>query len=853
MESLTDRQRGGERRSANFIDEPPEDFINTPQILVVEDSRTQAEQLKEHLTMAGYGVTLARNGNEALASALENRPALVVTDVIMPGMDGFTLCKEIKSQPKLKDVPVIVLTSLSGPQDVLRGLESGADNFIRKPYDDKYLLSRVENILRNHDLRRRGGMQMAMELYFRGHKYSITAERQQILDLLISTYEGALEINKELEIKQQQLTRERDLLHTLMDNVPDFIYFKDTQSRFTTINRAHARILRISSPANAVGKTDFDYFSEQHAREALADEQEILRTGEPLVGKVERAELADGSSLWVSTTKMITRDIHGNPIGTFGVSRDITDAKLAEQRIRQAKDELEEQVAARTAQLAQAYKQLELELAARERAQEIERETQARFRFLFANNPFPTWVYDEATLRFLEVNDVAIAHYGYSYEEFTAMRIPDIRPPEDLDTPLESVEKSFLTTQYSRGCRHRRKDGRTIDVEITSHRLDWLGRKAVLIVAQDVTERKRMERALYTSESRFRTLTEAIPNILMELAIDGTVTFASSRLYQYGGLSSEQLLGTNWTGLLHPDDSPRTAALWKEAVSTGQPFDAECRLRRHDGVFCWFVARSIPMYDHAGEITHWLASLTDVDRLKRTESALRYSNDELHQFAYAAAHDLQEPLRNVVNSAGLLGQLHNSQLDEDGKKLIAGCVEDAQRMHCMIKDLLTYTKVVDDSEREPLSTDCAKMFQVSLSNLNAMISETQAEIQCGPLPIVTAKETHVLQLFQNLIGNALKYRKPGIAPLIRVSASEHGDEWEFAVADNGIGFDPRYAERIFGLFKRLHRRQDYSGNGIGLALCARIIAHYGGRIWADAQPGVGATFRFTLPIQSNNG
>jgi PAS domain S-box-containing protein len=843
------RKREGESRAVNSVDEPLEDFIDAPQILIVEDSQTQAEQLKEHLTTGGYGVTVARNGNEALAAALGSRPALVITDVIMPGMDGFTLCKEIKSQPSLKDVPVIVLTSLSGPQDVLRGLESGADNFIRKPYDDSYLLARVENILRNQDLRRRGGMQMAMELYFRSHKYSITAEKQQILDLLISTYEGALEINKELKVKQQELTHERDLLHTLMDNIPDFIYFKDTQSRFTTINRAHARVLHLSSPANAIGKTDFDYFSEQHAREALADEQEILRTGRPLVGKVELAELADGSSLWVSTTKMITRDINGNAIGTFGVSRDITDAKLAEQRIREAKDELEEQVAARTAQLAQAYKQLELELAARERAQEVERETQARFRFLFANNPFPTWVYDETTLRFLEVNDIAIAHYGYSYEEFANMRIPDIRPSEGLDTPLESAEKAFLTTQYSRGCRHRLKDGRTIDVEITSHRLDWRGRKAVLVVAQDVTDRKQMERALYTSESRFRTLTEAVPNILMELAIDGSVTFASSRLYQYRGLPSERLIGANWTSLLHSDDIARTETLWKEAVSTGQPFEAECRLRRHDGVFCWFVARSIPMYDHAGEITHWLASLTDVDRLKRTETALRYSNDELHQFAYAAAHDLQEPLRNVVNSAGLLGQLYNSQLDEAGKRLIAGCIEDAQRMHCMIKDLLAYTKVVDDSERASISTDCTKMLQVALSNLNAMIAETQAEIQCGPLPVVIAEETHVLQLFQNLIGNALKYRKPDIAPLIRISASDHGDEWEFAVADNGIGFDPRYAERIFGLFKRLHRRQDYSGNGIGLALCVRIITHYGGRIWADAQPGVGATFRFTLPMQ----
>ena len=175
------------------------------EILIAEDSPTQAEQLKYYLTARAYIVAVARNGREALASALKNKPALIITDVVMPEMDGYTLCKEIKSQPALREIPVILLTSLSRPQDVLRGLECGADNFIRKPYDDKYLLSRIDYILTNLELRKAERMQVGVQLYFGGQKYFINAEKQQILDLLISTYEGAVQINEELEQKQREL------------------------------------------------------------------------------------------------------------------------------------------------------------------------------------------------------------------------------------------------------------------------------------------------------------------------------------------------------------------------------------------------------------------------------------------------------------------------------------------------------------------------------------------------------------------------------------------------------------------------------------------------------------------------
>jgi two-component system sensor histidine kinase/response regulator len=185
--------------------EPSENGFNKAVILIAEDSPTQAEKLCHYLSGRGHRVIVTRNGKQALAAALESKPAMVITDVVMPEMDGYSLCRQIKSSPSLKNIPVVLVTSLSRPQDIVKGLECGSDSFIRKPYDEKYLLSRVDYILTNRELRRTERLQVGVQLQFGGQAHFITAERQQILDLLISTYEGAVQINEELEIKQREL------------------------------------------------------------------------------------------------------------------------------------------------------------------------------------------------------------------------------------------------------------------------------------------------------------------------------------------------------------------------------------------------------------------------------------------------------------------------------------------------------------------------------------------------------------------------------------------------------------------------------------------------------------------------
>lgn len=232
---------------------------------------------------------------------------------------------------------------------------------------------------------------------------------------------------------------------------------------------------------------------------------------------------------------------------------------------------------------------------------------------------------------------------------------------------------------------------------------------------------------------------------------------------------------------------------------------------------------------------------------KRNEEALRRANEDLRQFAYAAAHDLKEPLRNVATSLGLIKHVRQKPLEEQVAELVQESIESAQRLIRMVDDLLAFSKVENEPDRVTEFIDANDVMRQVLVDLNAAISESAAQVKVGPLPFLQMETAHLLQLFQNLIGNALKYRRTEVRPFIEVSAVRLGTEWLFTVADNGIGFDPVYAERIFGIFKRLHLRDQYPGTGIGLALCSRIVALYEGRIWAESRLGSGSQFKFTMP------
>ncbi len=233
---------------------------------------------------------------------------------------------------------------------------------------------------------------------------------------------------------------------------------------------------------------------------------------------------------------------------------------------------------------------------------------------------------------------------------------------------------------------------------------------------------------------------------------------------------------------------------------------------------------------------------------RRTQEELARSNRDLEQFAYVASHDLQEPLRMVATYTQLLAERYQGKLDESADKYIHYAVDGALRMQTLVKDLLAFSRV-GRMQQKPQDTDCSLVVRSAIANLQAVIEESGARVIYHALPNLVADQSELLQLFQNLIGNAIKFRKAE-PPEIRVTAKKKRKEWLFSVEDNGIGIAPQHLEDVFVIFKRLHTREEYAGSGIGLAICKKIVEHNQGRIWVESQAGQGSTFRFTWPFPS---
>lgn len=232
--------------------------------------------------------------------------------------------------------------------------------------------------------------------------------------------------------------------------------------------------------------------------------------------------------------------------------------------------------------------------------------------------------------------------------------------------------------------------------------------------------------------------------------------------------------------------------------------------------------------------------------LQQLNQELERSNQELEQFAYVASHDLQEPLRMVISFTQLLSQNYAGQLDEQADQIIGFAVDGATRMQRLIQDLLSYSRVGTQAKVWE-TVDCNQVLESAIANLQLSIQESGATLNPAPLPTLTANTRQLTQLFQNLIGNAIKYRGEA-APIVEIGCQQQQDNYLFWVKDNGIGIDPKHSDRVFMVFQRLHTRQEYSGTGIGLAICKKIVEQHGGKIWVDSQVDQGATFFFTLPI-----
>jgi len=397
--------------------------------------------------------------------------------------------------------------------------------------------------------------------------------------------------------------------------------------------------------------------------------------------------------------------------------------------------------------------------------------------------------------------------------------------------------------------RDKRRELRDVSVSYAPDSSSDGSVRGFVALVQDITDRKKAERALMESERQFRSLADTFPNLAWMAYADGHVFWYNQRWYDYTGSAPETLEGWGWRSVLDPEELPKVMERWNDSIRTGDLFEMVFPLRGANSMFRLFLTRIVPLRDSSGAVTRWFGTSTDIDEQKRAEEALRQANRDLEEFAYVATHDLQEPLRMVNIYSQLLlkrvGADPGSQLREYADYVRTG----VKRMETLIRDLLDYSRITHGvGPPLPFRADLEAALRQALASVEARVRENQAEVTSAPLPAVAGDEAQLAHVFQNLLSNALKYRKPGETPRIHICAERQDAHWVVSVQDNGIGFDQDQAERIFGLFKRLHRHEEYPGTGLGLAICKHIVERHRGRVWAHSQAGVGSTFFVSLPV-----
>ncbi|MGA8872574.1 MAG: ATP-binding protein [Candidatus Acidiferrales bacterium] len=389
----------------------------------------------------------------------------------------------------------------------------------------------------------------------------------------------------------------------------------------------------------------------------------------------------------------------------------------------------------------------------------------------------------------------------------------------------------------------------------------------------------------------FQLITEKAADMIAVVDTSGHRVYNSPSYERIMGYSREELGATSSFEQIHPDDREKIKAAAAEASRSGAGQQIEYRMRHKDGTWRVLESTASTILNAEGNVDKLVIVNRDITDRKRAEIALQEykihleelvamrtaelieankrlqcditernrvqqeltrkleelarSNADLEQFAYVASHDLQEPLRMVISYTQLLARRYQGKLDASADEFIGFAVDGASRMQQLIQDLLSYSRLTIRGKALQF-TETGAACDAALENLREAIEDSNAEVTVGRLPTVVADATQLSQLFQNLIGNAIKYRNER-RPEIRVDARSDGNEWVFSVQDNGIGIEPQYFERIFQMFQRLHTHKDYSGTGIGLAICRKIVERHGGRIWVESHPGRGSTFRFAIP------
>ena len=611
---------------------------------------------------------------------------------------------------------------------------------------------------------------------------------------------------------EEALRDSEEKYRTLVHAVQDYaIFMLDPLGRVVTWNAGAERINGYGA-AEIIGSNYSSLFPPDDVKRGRPEE--VLRNA-AASGRHEEQALRvrkDGSKFLASVTVTALRDLSGKLRGFSEISRDLSETK----------------------------------------------ESEAKYRGLLEAAPDAMVVVNQEG-EIVLLNLQAEKQFGYRRDELLGQKVKNIIPEGFAERLIADGTRSAaeaLAQQIGAGIElsGRRKDGSEFPLELMLSPLDSAEGTLVTAAIRDISVRKAAEEHLVQMESRYRGLLEAAPDAMVVVNQAGEIVLLNLQAEKQFGYRRDELLGKKVTNIIPEGFAERLIAdrLRSEEDALAQQIGTGIELsgRRKDGSAFPLELMLSPLESAEGTLV--TAAIRDITTRKKADADLlqnvqdlNRSNEELEQFANIASHDLQEPLRMVASYTQLLSRRYKGKLDADADEFIAYAVDGASRMQRLLQDLLAYSRV-GSKAGNLLDTSSEDALRQALQNLRGVIQESGALVTHDPLPTVMADEMQLIQLFQNLVGNAIKYQNAGV-PRVRIFATRAvGKKWIFSVQDNGLGIESQYFEKIFGMFQRLHKREEFAGTGIGLAICKKIVERHGGRISVESQVGEGSTFRFAL-------
>jgi PAS domain S-box-containing protein len=641
-----------------------------------------------------------------------------------------------------------------------------------------------------------------------------------------------------------------DRFRRLADSLPAIVWGTDAEGHVTYLNEHWVRYTGIDLAT--------------YHREGMA--QVIHPDDLPLVSATwqnsRRDEIAfriearyrrhDGSYRWFLASAVPTRDAEGRLIGWFGTATDIQDQKYTESTLRLL------------VQLAEATRTEDDPLAVIATTERLLRIHLGANRCAYAEVEEDN---DHFSVEMDDCEGCASIVGRYPLASFGPRALRDLRAGRpyvvrDIDSDVDRPEdlSAYRQTQIQAVvCVSLVKEERMVGlmaVHQTTPR-QWTDEEIALVqMVADRTwsdmARARANRRLATSETQYREIAETLPQLVWSTRPNGYHDYFNSRWYEYIGVDRGETDGEGWSDKLHPDDREQTAAVWQRSLETGEPYEIEYRFRRYDGEYRWFLARALPIRDAAGRIVRWFGTCTDIQeqkdaaavleaRVRERTAELEAANREMEGFTYSVSHDLRAPLRAIMATSLIVLQEAGDKLNREERELLARQAHNARRLGILIDELLQMSRL-GRSELKRAPVDLAALAREVAQELreDGRGGDVWFEI---PAMLPAHGDASLLRfVVLNLLDNAAKFSPK--ESTVTFGVTEQG---AYFVRDHGIGFDPRFAHKLFLPFERLVSESDFPGTGIGLANVKRIVDRHGGEVWAESQPGEGATFFFTLP------